>query len=312
LRRELGAAEARRGEQRGLLAALCQEAGVPDASALAELEQRALRARTLASELEQLDAHLAEVSEGEALEVLVSEARGSDKGAVVSRLLELDEAISALEEQCRDLDRDVRELELGLRAYEGRAGADAAQELSATVARMAEQSSLWARRKLAAAVLERVVERYRSKHQGPVLSRASELFARLTLGRFSRLEVSMVELRLECIEAADGKGLELEQLSRGTRSQLFLALKLASLEQYLQSAPPLPLVLDDVLVEWDDERSRVALEVLAEFSERTQILLFTHHGRDVAAAEALGDPRIAVHRLQPRAVLPAALAAQDP
>jgi hypothetical protein len=61
------------------------------------------------------------------------------------------------------------------------------------------------------------------------------------------------------------------------------------------------LVLDDVLVEWDDERSRVALQVLAEFSDHLQILLFTHHGRDVAAASALADGRIFTHYLAPRA-----------
>jgi uncharacterized protein YhaN len=298
-KREHAEVEARRSEQRHALSELCREAGVPDANALAELEQRVERARLLDAEIEQLDLHLAEVSEGENLAMLVEEARQSDKGAVAARLSELDDAIASKEEQCRDLDRDVRELELGLRAYEGRDGADAAQELSATVARLAELSSWWVRRRLAATVLERVVEQYRERHQGPVLSRAGELFSRLTLGRFARLRVGLEDTRLECVEAAGGKGLELEQLSRGTRFQLFLALKLASLEEYLKTAPPLPLVLDDVLVEWDDERSRVALEVLAEFSERLQILLFTHHGRDVAAAEALADSRIFTHHLLP-------------
>jgi uncharacterized protein YhaN len=150
---------------------------------------------------------------------------------------------------------------------------------------------------VAAAVLERVVEQYRERNQGPVLSRASELFGRLTLGRFSRLQVGIEDTRLECVETEGGRRLELEHLSEGTRSQLFLALKLASLEQYVKTAPPLPLVLDDVLVEWDDQRSRVALQVLAEVSEHLQILLFTHHGRDLRAARELGDPRIFVHQL---------------
>jgi len=301
--RELGEAAARRGEHQQALAALCREAGADDASALFELEQKVLRARDLEQELEQLGARLAEECEGEDVEALVEEARQSDKGAVAAQLAELDDLIAQRESETREADGDVKELELGLRAYEGRDGADAAQELSATVARLAELSSAWARRRLAAAVLERVVEQYREKHQGPVLTRASELFKRLTLGRFSRLQVGLEETRLECVEAIDGKGLELEQLSTGTRMQLFLALKLASLEQYLQTAPPLPLVLDDVLVEWDDERSRVALGILAEFSERVQILLFTHHGRDVVAAEALGDGRIFTHQLVPRALL---------
>lgn len=301
VKRELSDVEARRAEHAAALQELCQEAGVADAAALAELEERVENARTLEKELAQLDLRLAEVCEGEAVETLVEEARKSDRGVVTARLAELDDLIDARDTETRELERDVTQLELGLRTYEGRSGADAAQELSATVARLGELSSAWVRRRIAAAVLERVVERYRALHQGPVLTRASELFRRLTLGRFAKLQVGLEETRLECVEALDGKGLELDQLSRGTRFQLFLALKLASLEQYLKTTPPLPLVLDDVLVEWDDERSRVALEVLAEFSEHLQILLFTHHGRDVAAAESLSDARICCHHLVPRA-----------
>ena len=299
-RRELLEAEARRDEHANALAELCREAGAPDAAALLELEQKVERVRALERELTELGARLAEVCEGDDADALVEEARRSDKGVVAARLAELDDLIALREDEAREAEREVSELQLGLRHYEGRDGADAAQELSATVARLAELSSTWVRRRLAAAVLERVVEQYREKHQDPVLERASELFGRLTLGRFSRLQVGLEETRLECVEARDGKGLEVEQLSTGTRMQLFLALKLASLEQYLKTAPPLPLVLDDVLVEWDDERSRVALGVLAEFSERTQILLFTHHGRDLAAADALADGRISTHHLVPR------------
>ncbi len=299
-RHELGEAEVRRSEHAQKLTELCREAGAADAASLLELERKAQQALALEKELQQLGARLSEVCEGDDVDALVEEARRSDKGAVAARLAELDDLIALREDEAREAEREVSELELGLRHYEGRDGADAAQELSATVARLAELSSSWLRRRLAAAVLERVVERYREKHQDPVLVRASSLFRRLTLGRFSRLQVGLEERRLECVEAIDGKGLELEQLSTGTRMQLFLALKLASLEQYLLKAPPLPLVLDDVLVEWDDERSRVALGVLAECSERVQILLFTHHGRDVAAAEALNDGRIFTHRLAPR------------
>ncbi|MES1188363.1 MAG: AAA family ATPase [Myxococcales bacterium] len=311
-RRELAEAEARRSEHQQALSALCREAGASDASALFELEQKVLRARELTQELEQLSGRLAEVCEGEDVDALVEEARQSDKGAVAAQLAELDDLIALREDETREAEREVTQLELGLRTYEGRDGADAAQELSATVARLAELSSTWARRRLAAAVLERVVDQYREKHQGPVLSRASELFRRLTLGRFSRLQVGLEETRLECVEAIDGKGLELEQLSTGTRMQLFLALKLASLEQYLKTAPPLPLVLDDVLVEWDDDRLPVALGVLAEFSERVQILLFTHHGRDLAKAEALNDSRICTHQLVPRGAQAATAAEARP
>lgn len=302
LTRDLAEVESKRAEQAARLADVCREAGVADAAALEILEQRVAQARALDAEIAQLDRHLTEVSEGEDIATLVDEARQSERNAVTARLLELEEAIEVAEEQSRGADLDVRDLELGLRNYEGRGGADAAQELSATAAKVAELSAAWARRRLAAAVLERVVEHYRQRNQQPVLSRASQLFQKLTLGEFSRLQVGLEETRLECVRGS--QTLELENLSRGTRFQLFLALKLASLEEYFKSAPPLPLVLDDILVEWDDERAKAALQVLAEFSQHTQVLLFTHLASHVSAVEALSDPRICVHHLKSRVTQP--------
>ncbi len=295
--RELAEAELRLGQHQRGLSELCQQAGVSDAAELALLEERALGARALEQELSRVDQRLAEVCEGESVEVLVAEARSSDHGAVRARLAELDDLIALREDEARERDSELTRLEVGVSVYQGRDAADAAQELSATVARLAELSSAWARRRLSAFVLERVVESYRERHQGPVLARASELFSRLTLGRFSKLQVGLEEARLECVTAAEGRGLDVSELSEGVRYQLYLALRLASLEQYLIGAPPLPLVLDDVLMHWDDERARVALSVLAEFSERIQVLLFTHLARDVASAESLGDARIFTHRL---------------
>jgi uncharacterized protein YhaN len=308
---ELAEAEAQRATDGQALAELCRECGVDDAAALLELERKVERARALDAELLELDARLAEVGGGEHASVLVEEARRSDRGAVSARLDELDELIAVREEDWRECERKLTGFELGAATYAGLEGAQAAQELSATVARLAQLSSSWVRRRLAAVVLERVVDGYRERHQGPVLTRASELFQRLTLGRFAKLQVGLEETRLECVEADGGRGLELEELSRGTRFQLYLALKLASLEQYLKTAPPLPLVLDDVLVEWDNERAKVALAVLAEFSERVQILLFTHLARDVDAASQLADGRILTHHLVPRAVAEGALVSSE-
>jgi uncharacterized protein YhaN len=78
-------------------------------------------------------------------------------------------------------------------------------------------------------------------------------------------------------------------MSSGTRDQLFLALRLATLEGYLDRSEPMPFVVDDILVNFDDERARAALELLAKLSERTQVLLFTHHGRVREQAMALEE-----------------------
>jgi uncharacterized protein YhaN len=87
-------------------------------------------------------------------------------------------------------------------------------------------------------------------------------------------------------------------MSEGTADQLYLALRLASLEHYLEGRDPIPLVADDILVSFDNERAGAALDVLAELACRTQVIFFTHHAHLVdLAQQRLGDDVLFVHRL---------------
>jgi len=87
-------------------------------------------------------------------------------------------------------------------------------------------------------------------------------------------------------------------LSDGARDQLYLALRLASLERFGEHAELMPLLLDDVLIHFDDERARATLGVLGELSATTQVLFFTHHARHVELAREAIPARVLVeHRL---------------
>ncbi len=68
-----------------------------------------------------------------------------------------------------------------------------------------------------------------------------------------------------------------EGMSDGSHDQLYLALRLASLESWLQAHEPIPFVVDDILLNFDNRRALAALRALAELSQRTQVLFFTHH-----------------------------------
>ncbi|MFC1362017.1 MAG: hypothetical protein G8D90_21360, partial [gamma proteobacterium symbiont of Clathrolucina costata] len=87
-----------------------------------------------------------------------------------------------------------------------------------------------------------------------------------------------------------------EGMSSGTRDQLYLALRLASLEKYMESAEPMPFIVDDVLVDFDDARSQAALNALAELAEMTQVILFTHHSQVVEQSKQLRGS-VQVHEL---------------
>jgi uncharacterized protein YhaN len=77
---------------------------------------------------------------------------------------------------------------------------------------------------------------------------------------------------------------EVSGMSDGTRDQLFLALRIASLERQLTSGEPLPFVLDDTLINFDDVRAEATLSELAALASKTQVLFFTHHARLVELA----------------------------
>jgi uncharacterized protein YhaN len=66
-------------------------------------------------------------------------------------------------------------------------------------------------------------------------------------------------------------------MSQGTRDQLFLSLRLAAIEQHIEGRGPFPVIVDDLLVQFDDARAVATLEVLSELSAKTQVLFFTHH-----------------------------------
>jgi uncharacterized protein YhaN len=153
-----------------------------------------------------------------------------------------------------------------------------------------------AEREAAAAQMHLVLERYlelsvaselvtaamatiRAEQQDPLIQRASEFFATTTLGEFSGIETDIDERGQPIVvgRRANGGIASVATMSDGTRDQLFLAFRLASLENYARATEPLPFIADDVLVHFDDDRSRSTLNLLAEFGRTNQVLLFTHH-----------------------------------
>jgi uncharacterized protein YhaN len=96
----------------------------------------------------------------------------------------------------------------------------------------------------------------------------------------------------------DQTPVSIEGMSDGSRDQLYLALRIAALDQYLEKHEPMPLILDDLLITFDDNRATAILPQLAALSRRTQIFLFTHHDHLVElCCRTLGENSFHLHRL---------------
>ena len=89
-------------------------------------------------------------------------------------------------------------------------------------------------------------------------------------------------------------------MSDGTADQLYLALRLAGLMLYLEKNEPIPFIVDDILIKFDDDRAAAALGALEKISRRTQLVFFTHHLHLVQLAREYVHPdALFEHRLAP-------------
>ncbi len=126
-------------------------------------------------------------------------------------------------------------------------------------------------------ILEMIRTTYEQQRQPESLQEASGYLDRLTQGRYHRVWTPLGEHALR-VDDAEGHSLPVEVLSRGTREQLFLSLRLALANSYARRGAPLPLILDDVLVNFDAERAKAAAAVLRDFAAAGhQLLIFTCH-----------------------------------
>ena len=133
------------------------------------------------------------------------------------------------------------------------------------------------------------------KRFSPEIGRlAGQILSRLTGGKYDQLTFDREFSAM--VRAAQGAAPHSAMaLSKGTGEQVYLALRLALYRMLSDPADPCPIILDDALAYFDDERAALALQYLAELAEDRQILLFTCHSREAGLLR--GREKITVMKL---------------
>ena len=170
------------------------------------------------------------------------------------------------------------------------ASAEAARQEA--LAEIRDISERYVRLRTSATLLHWAIDRYRRERQTPLLKRAGELFSTITGNSFSELRVDYDQKDQAHLTGLrpDGQVVEVPGMSSGTADQLYLALRIASVEDYLNRAGALPFVADDLFVNFDDGRAAAGFDILGTLARKTQVLFFTHHAHLVEIArKTLGD-----------------------
>lgn len=202
---------------------------------------------------------------------LLQGERESLKAQVKPREQRLDDQKNergALENQINELEQAEETSELRLRI----------NSLDAELAIYAEQ---WSILQISQALLVETRDQYEKEHKPGVIQQAEPIFANLTDERYQRILSPPGERKIDVLDT-DGRRKEIQHLSGGTLEQLLLAIRLGFIQEYSRRVKPFPLIMDDILVNFDPIRRLAAASVLAQLAETHQILYFTCHPEIVA------------------------------
>ena len=166
-------------------------------------------------------------------------------------------------------------------------------ELNAVNAEINQLQKQWQVLASATQLLEMIRESYESKRQPETLKEASGYLERLTEGSYPRIWTRLVGEEL-LVDNDSGETIPVDKLSRGTREAVYLSLRMALVGAYARRGAVIPMVLDDVLVNFDGQRAHAAADLLCDFARSGhQILMFTCHDHMRDMFHSLGaDVRI--------------------
>ncbi len=139
-----------------------------------------------------------------------------------------------------------------------------------------EHAREWSRLTIAEALLDKTRQKFERERQPSVIQHAQGFFSKITGQRYTRLYAPIGEQTITVTDAAE-RSKQPPELSRGTREQLYLALRFGLIGEFGERSERLPVIVDEALVNFDSERARLAAESFAALSQTNQVLVFTCH-----------------------------------
>ncbi len=215
------------------------------------------------------------------LEAFMKELETADPEQLYQAKQEAEEWLASTEEELATMEREKGQVMEQLRQLETQEESSRLRlRLSVLREQISAEAEKWSVLTIAKAMLEETRLKYERERQPAVIQEAQAFFSSFTNGRYVRIFSLPGENRVE-VEDQTGARKDIPDLSRGTAEQLYLALRFGLVREFARRAEPLPVVMDDILVNFDPERAREACRALGGLSKDQQVLLFTCHPETV-------------------------------
>ncbi len=139
-----------------------------------------------------------------------------------------------------------------------------------------EKSREWAKAQIALKIFNKAIAKYESTRQPDVLNMAQSVFSDITDSKYPKLKMLAENQELIVLDQ-NGKSKKVTELSRGSMEELYFSMRLGLIDVYEKRAEPMPFVMDDTFVNFDDQRRDKAINALQEFAKNRQVIVLTCH-----------------------------------
>ena len=258
-------------------------------------QERASLNATISNSLEQMQ----RVSgPGDALEALRSTLAETDLQTIRDGVRQCEAELVDIDAQRSDLDTERGAIRTTL---DGLASEEDSSRLRLERHRLSEElqghARDWAVRTIAESLIRQAQGKFERERQPDVIRHAERFFLDVTDGAYQGVYSPLGSSEINVRDAA-GNIRTPQQLSRGTREQLFLALRFGLILELGQRSERLPVIVDEALVNFDPTRGTRAAGSFIDLSETNQVLVFTCHPQivdwfvDAAAQRGVGEPQV--------------------
>lgn len=222
----------------------------------------------------------------------------ADRDALAAERLAMEQESEDLDQRCRELFAAKSKAEDRLAAIGGDGRVAAIEAARRTVLVEIEEGALaFLRLTAGIAAAETAIRLYRERHRSAMMRRASDAFRTISRGAYSGLAAEPAKDGERLIaRIAGGGSREAGELSKGTRFQLYLALRVAGYHEFAAGGRSVPFIADDIMESFDDFRAEEAFRLFAGMAAVGQVIYLTHHRHLIPIAESV-CPEVRIHRL---------------
>ncbi len=219
----------------------------------------------------------ARVGLGEAYQRFMESMRDTDPEQLEQELAEVSSQLNRVHEEQNRVNQEIGQFRGETAQLASREDLSRLHnELESKKIQLMDGAHEWATLALALDMLDQAKVRYEKTRQPQVFQAAGRMFSKITEGNYRGVEKPLESDEFRIVQNNGGFKNPV-QLSRGTREQLYLSMRFGLIEDYETRAEPLPIVMDDVFVNFDDTRREHVLDILRDFARNRQVIILSCH-----------------------------------